>query len=232
MNAPDKVLGEDETDIIEGSYREKMSIWSKISIWSFFTEKLQLFHRLETPKKLYNIDDAQGLRPFLTKWTWSLESLYCNPRSKQFIAIIDGPGAVTRNQVLSSLSCSILGAVLTTLLVVSFLIWFGLTWWILLFAVIVSLLLIYLIVHRVRKTVSIIFRVNKQKEDFQADDKFTAWFLNSNEQNKTAVLDTINDVEDPDEQIEGRMNDVGDADPKQNPSIDATSGEVNRRRLL
>ncbi|KAG7340521.1 hypothetical protein IV203_024064 [Nitzschia inconspicua] len=110
----------------------------------------------------------------------------------------------------------------------------GLTWWILLFAVIVSPLLtvIYHIVHRVRKTVSIIFRVNNQKEDFQADDKFTAWFLNSNEQNKTAVLHTINDVEDPDEQIEGRMNDVGDADPKHKPSIDATSGEVNRRRLL
>lgn len=61
-------MGEDESDIIEGSHKERMSIWSTIISWTLWNERLHLFHRLETPKRLYNIDDAQGLRPFVTKW--------------------------------------------------------------------------------------------------------------------------------------------------------------------
>jgi hypothetical protein len=67
----DQVLDE-KVDIVEGSYHEKMSIWSKVTMWSFLTKTLRLFHVLDKPRKLYNIDDAQGLRPFVTKWVRSI----------------------------------------------------------------------------------------------------------------------------------------------------------------
>ena len=86
---------------------------------------------------------------------------------------------MTKNQVLSSLGCSILGTLLISLLVISFLVWFGLTWWLVAFVVILALLAVYLNVKRVRKTVSIIFKLNKQKKEYRADNKFTEWFFST-----------------------------------------------------
>ena len=63
----EKVFGKDSVEIVEGSYKEKTGLWSKMTMWTIFT-KYKLFRVLDTPKKLYNIDDAQGLRPFVTKW--------------------------------------------------------------------------------------------------------------------------------------------------------------------
>jgi hypothetical protein len=71
----DMILGQNETEILEGSYEERLSIWSRITMSAFLTDKLHLFHRLESPKKLFNIDDAQGLRPFVTKWVRIIEKL-------------------------------------------------------------------------------------------------------------------------------------------------------------
>jgi hypothetical protein len=75
----DKVLGKDVVEMVEGSYLEKTSFWSKISMWDIFTTKLKLFRVLEEPKKLYNIDDAQGLRPFVTKWVSLVCADVCEP---------------------------------------------------------------------------------------------------------------------------------------------------------
>ncbi|KAL3920568.1 MAG: hypothetical protein SGILL_003197 [Bacillariaceae sp.] len=68
VDEQDKVLGKDTVEIVEGSYSEKTGFWSSISASKLFTTNLELFRVLDVPKKLYNIDDAQGMRPFVTKW--------------------------------------------------------------------------------------------------------------------------------------------------------------------
>ena len=70
----DKVLGKDTVEVVEGSYREKVGIWSRITMWKCLTNS-KLFRELENPKKMYSIDDAQGLRPFVTKWVRAMVHL-------------------------------------------------------------------------------------------------------------------------------------------------------------
>jgi hypothetical protein len=64
----------DKEGMIESSFKEVMYPLSKLSRWSFLGPKyLKCYRVLDRPVKLYNINDAQGLHPFMTKWTWSLE---------------------------------------------------------------------------------------------------------------------------------------------------------------
>lgn len=164
--------------------------------------------------------------------TWSLERVYCNPNSRRYVAIIDGPGAVTRNQVLSSLSCSILGTVLITLLIVSFLVWFGLTWWMVPFAVLLLVVAIYINIQRVRKTVSVIFRLNKQKKEFQADDKFTAWFVRASDECHAEDDSQPNDPEEPVEESKEEQSDqVTKPEEKEEPGKNSHR-DFDRRTLL
>jgi hypothetical protein len=116
------------------------------------------------------------------------------------VAIIDGPGAVTKHQVLSSVACSILGTVLITLLIASFLVWFGLTYWMVVLMLCLMAVVLYVNVQRVRKTVSIIFRLNKQREEFQADDAFTAWFFNTEYEQASPTQKLDPHIEDPDDE--------------------------------
>jgi hypothetical protein len=116
--------------------------------------------------------------------TWSLERVFCNPSSSRFVAIVDGPGAITRGQILSSLSCTIIGTSLIILLIVSFLTWFGLGVGEIILMVVLLSIVLYFQVKRVRKMAGLIFRLNKEKEEFHTDDKFTAWFLQTNEQDE------------------------------------------------
>jgi lipase ATG15 len=97
-----------------------------MSWWATITEWLpdSLFKQLEEPIRLYTIEDVQDYRPFLTKNTWSLEGIFCRPKNSRYIAIVHGPGAVTRAQLRSSIICSLIGSVLIVLIMVSFLVWF------------------------------------------------------------------------------------------------------------
>lgn len=55
----------------------------------------------------------------------SLEKLYCRPRNSWYVAVIKGPSALTRSQMRSSFVCAILGIVLTCLIIISFVVYFG-----------------------------------------------------------------------------------------------------------
>ncbi|KAL3917816.1 MAG: hypothetical protein SGARI_007623 [Bacillariaceae sp.] len=59
----EKVFGSDTAEIISGSYAEKMSLFSKLTMCNLLT-KLKLFKILQEPRKLFSVEDAQGLRPF------------------------------------------------------------------------------------------------------------------------------------------------------------------------
>ena len=57
----------------------------------------------------------------------SLEKLYCRPRNSWYIAVVKGPSALTRSQMQSSFVCAILGNLLSCLIVISFVVWYGAT---------------------------------------------------------------------------------------------------------
>jgi hypothetical protein len=238
---------EEKVDIIQGSYTEKMRLFTRLTMWGFLTNTLKIFTVLDKPRTLYNINDAQGLRPFITKWvsyalkvnvctiysifhtlfsrlllqTWSMERFYCNPSSSRYVAIIDGPGAMTRNQILSSLSCSIIGICLVSLLIISFMVWFEAGLGIILILLIFMLYVIVVHVKRVRKTVSIIFKLNKQKQEFQADDKFTAWFFQIDDDNDDDAHEREANGE---EEEEGKTPDVEDQRRDETSPVSAAEG--------
>jgi hypothetical protein len=106
--------------IYEETRVETLSWWAKIT--KMLPESL--YKQLEEPIRLYTVEDVQDYRPFLTKDTWSLEKIFCRPKDSRYIAIVHGPGALTRAQIRSSLMCSVIGSGLIVLLCISFLVWF------------------------------------------------------------------------------------------------------------
>jgi lipase ATG15 len=110
----------DKSKVCEETKIVSMGWWAKITQWL----PDLLFKRLEEPVQLFTIEDVQDYRPFLTKNTWSLEGIFCRPKNSRYIAIVNGPGALTRAQLRSSLICSVIGSILIVLIVVSFLVWF------------------------------------------------------------------------------------------------------------
>mmetsp|Transcript_31902 Transcript_31902/g.77500 ORF Transcript_31902/g.77500 Transcript_31902/m.77500 type:complete len:1216 (+) Transcript_31902:130-3777(+) len=113
-----------KSDIVGSSFVKRIAVFSRMSQWDFFTKTIPLFTKLQIPKKMFSLSDAQGTRPFLTKWTWSLEKVFCFPQSSSTVAIIDGPGALTRRQIRSTLTIKVLGMTMCVLLVISTLTWF------------------------------------------------------------------------------------------------------------
>jgi hypothetical protein len=113
------------SNIYESTRNCTKSVWSRLTAWKVLSTEggLRCFKPLEEPARLFTIDDVQDYRPFLTKGTWSLERIFCRPANSRYIAIIKGPGSLTRAQIRSSLMCSILGTCLIILVVVSFLVW-------------------------------------------------------------------------------------------------------------
>ena len=118
----------EETDIFESTRYEGISWWSKFTQWKYVSSKLEghiyLFKQLDSPVHLHTIDDVLNYRPFITKYTWNLERVFCRPKNSRYIAIVEGPGALTRAQMRSSFICSIVATILIILLIVALLVWF------------------------------------------------------------------------------------------------------------
>jgi hypothetical protein len=104
----------EETRVVAQSWWAKLS--NKCPEW--------MFKKLDEPYRLFTIEDVQDFRPFLTKSTWGLEKIFCRPSNSRYIAIVNGPGALTQSQLRSSLLCSLIGTALIILLLVAFLVWF------------------------------------------------------------------------------------------------------------
>lgn len=163
-------INEEEVDMIEGTYEEKRNFWAWFTQWKYLSEKLHWFKVLDEPRKLYTIADSQGLRPYVTKWTWSLERIYCNPSSSRFVAIIEGPGALTRNQVFSNIACSIIGTTLIALIIISLMTWLQFSS--ALIGIITGLLalVVFLNVKRVTKAARLVVRLRQFKLGLRLED--------------------------------------------------------------
>jgi hypothetical protein len=117
----------DQAEIFPNTETFSLGMYDKFTAWSYISTETEhgpkLFKPLDPPKRLYTIDDVQDFRPFFTKRTWSLERVFCRPQDSRYVAIVSGPGALTRAQIRSSIACSAIGTFLIILLVVSLLVW-------------------------------------------------------------------------------------------------------------
>jgi len=110
-------------NMIESTHKEEVHWRAKITLLPFLA-KWGLYENLAEPERVYSIDDARDVRPYLTTFTWSLEKVFCRPRDSRYIAILNGPGAVTRSQMKSSMICSFIGTFLIFLVLLSILVFF------------------------------------------------------------------------------------------------------------
>lgn len=102
-------------NLISSTYNESMSMTSKLTTWpKISTESGWGLYESIEPKteRIYTIDDARDVRPYMTSYTWSLEKFFCRPKNSRYIAIVRGPGSVTQAQLRSSIACSAIGTCL------------------------------------------------------------------------------------------------------------------------
>ena len=82
------------------------------------------FDTLEEPQRCWNQDDIYESIPYHTEQSWSLEGLFCRARTQSFIAVVGGPGALTRKQLRSSRYCVGMGLCMYLLTLVGICVWF------------------------------------------------------------------------------------------------------------
>ena len=111
-----------EENIIEETRHESISLLAKFTQLEFLT-KWGLYERLSPEERVYPIEDARDVRPFVTSHSWSLEKIFCRPRNSRYVAIVRGPGALTRAQIKSSMICSVLGTFLIMFLMIGVLVY-------------------------------------------------------------------------------------------------------------
>ena len=103
-------------NMVDPTYEEKISFRSKMTLWKRFSAEGNGWNFFEVveehTERIYDIDDARDVRPYVTSYTWSLEKIFCRPKHSRYIAIIRGPGALTQAQMRSSIACSFIGAFL------------------------------------------------------------------------------------------------------------------------
>ncbi|KAL7553040.1 hypothetical protein ACHAWF_016283 [Thalassiosira exigua] len=77
--------------------------------------------------KIDNVDEILGSTFYVTRYSWSLEKLFCRSGGiHSAIPITHGESSLTKVQINSNIACNILGNVIVVLLFISFALWFGL----------------------------------------------------------------------------------------------------------
>ena len=77
----------------------------------------------------------------MTSDNWSLERIYCQNRGfGSVVAVLQGPNALTRGQVQSSLACAVIGRALILAMLLALIVWFGGSLALFLFLLVVILL--------------------------------------------------------------------------------------------
>lgn len=153
-------------DFIEDSVRTNMTLWTRITRWKFLSDTLHLFKVVDPPQKLHDLTEVDGGRPFQTKWTWSLERAFCRPSSTpRYIAIVDGPGAMTRNQIVSSFVCGVFGTLLICLLIAAVLTWYQVNAILIALVSLVLTIFLFCKLGRLFKIMQLVLSMKKHREN-------------------------------------------------------------------
>lgn len=139
FGTPDTVSDESRSrnHVIAGTFFENQrGIYARLTQWSLLQG--WMYKTLDKPKRLYSVDDITDRRPYMTSFSWSLEKYFCQKRNSRYIGIIKGPGAVTQRQLRSTIVCSALGLIVIYFVLASVLVYFGMAWGIVAFAVVIA----------------------------------------------------------------------------------------------
>lgn len=139
FGTPDIVSDESQSrkHVIAGTlFENQRGIYDKFTQWSVLQG--WLYKTLDKPKRLYSVDDITDRRPYMTSFSWSLEKYFCQPRNSRYIGIIKGPGAVTQRQLRSTVVCALFGLIVIYFVLGSVLVYFGLSWGIIAFVVVIA----------------------------------------------------------------------------------------------
>jgi hypothetical protein len=201
----------ENVDMYASTHREESTWWSKITSWKYLSTDeargLHMYKPLNPPVKLFTLDDVQENRTYVTKYTWSLERVFCRPANSRYIAIVNGPGALTKAQLRSSLVCSFIGTGLILLLLVSILVWMSIPGG---FVAIVFLIAVIMAWGSLRSTLRLLTIYNDLygiKEEIKSESIRALELLNSSRQ----VADSIVEIT---EQAEGHGEKIGQAEEK------------------
>lgn len=82
-----------------------------------------LFETLEHPQRRWTQCEISGALPFITRYSWGLESVFCRSRDRDGVVVVGGPSAMTNRQALSSAICYFLGITIYILLLAGITIW-------------------------------------------------------------------------------------------------------------
>lgn len=114
-----------EEGMLAQTYVETKSIYSRLSEWSFLSTRLKIFEVLAEPHRLVTVSEAQGVSSFMTASSWNLERVYCDSGRDRLVSVVKGSNALTRDQMISSVVCLVLGQVIVVLVVASVAVYFS-----------------------------------------------------------------------------------------------------------
>jgi hypothetical protein len=158
-------------DIFESTRQERMGLWTRLTQWHFLSRDspggLPIFKQLDPPKKLFTIDDILDFRPFVTRNTWGLERMYCRPKNSRYITVVNGHGAITQDQMRSSIACALIALVLWLLILTSLLVWLEFGTFVILVAVALFLVVAY---PSIKDTLRLIKIMNQVRIQVPRDD--------------------------------------------------------------
>ena len=78
-----------------------------------------------SPERIHTLDEIMGNTSFVTRYSWSLEKLFCRGSGiKGSIPITRGESSITVPEINSNIVCHVLGKLFILLLIISLLIWF------------------------------------------------------------------------------------------------------------
>jgi hypothetical protein len=81
------------------------------------------FEHVDPPEKIFTIEEILGRRRFITRHNWSVEKILCSNRRTQNVAVVRGPSALKRSQIISSIVCVSVAVTAAVLLVLGFMVW-------------------------------------------------------------------------------------------------------------
>lgn len=98
----------------------KKGIYARITQLGFLS---WFFDTVDPPTRLYSMEEVQDVMPFFTKYSWSLESVFCTGSRRRKIIAAKGPAALKPEQIMSSFACNVIGTSIIILTGVSYLLW-------------------------------------------------------------------------------------------------------------
>ena len=97
---------------------------SRGKLWLRMTQMMGcLVQTLDVPQRRWTQSEVSGALPFLTKYSWNLEHVFCRSRMQDSIVVTGGRSALTNKQALSSSVCYFLGILIYILMVCGVLVW-------------------------------------------------------------------------------------------------------------